>query len=442
MSDQYEDQRSTEGQQRVFANKYSRSQGVESYARRRKVGTITRVIVSIALILVVGGAIALLTRQFWYMAAGDASGQKVTNSERISVDHDTIKTVQPASTYILGAGDVIMNNSVLDSGRQEGTDAYNFTHLFGHIKGELEGFDLCLVDQETALAGSSYGYGYSSPLNAPQDLGRAELAAGFNVILRATDHTLDTGHNGIHNELSWWHTENPETPVLGIAEPDPERNPGLPNYVDNVYTFENKGFKVAIINHTWGVDEYNESVVSHLTEKKVESDVEQARELGADVIVACPHWGRENDTELSEEETYYAQLYADLGVDVILGTHPRVLQKVEVLEGEDGHKTVCYYSLGCLVSSLEGDSLLGGIAEFTLSRDGDGNCGVEQATLKPIVTHRASGNDFTVYLLSDYTDELAASSWDNRSPESFKELCSDILGGDFDSDSCELHVDL
>lgn len=430
--------------QRVFASYYSRSRGVESYRKRRRVNRITKVAVWIILLLIVGGATVLLGRQLFYSlstALGTSAPEETSSAKQEEV---AITTVQPASISVVCAGDVIANGSVIDSGRQADGDAYNFVHLFANIKDEVEGFDLRVVSQETSLAGSEYGFGETYRLNAPQDLGRAEVAGGFNVILRATDHTLDMGTDGLHNELSWWHVEQPSMPVLGVAEPDPDpiQNPGLSNYVDNVYLFEKDGFKIAIINHSTGIGEEDQGCVAPLTEDQVYRDVQKAKDLGAEMIIACPHWGDENTTEITDEQREFAELYADLGVDVIVGSHPRVLQGVETLSKGDGGKTLCYYSLGCLTSSLDADNMLGGLAEFTLERTDDGGCSVANAVLKPVVTHRASGTDHTTYLLSDYSDELSYSGWDGLTPEHYNQRCLEVLGDDFDTEAEELRIDM
>lgn len=403
----------------------------------------TRIVVALFLLLIVGGAAVLFGRQFFYYLPFGYRPPTQGEAAAKPDDEEPIPTVQPAQVSVLCAGDVVAHGSVVDSGRKEGTEAYNFVHLFAPLRGEVESFDVRTLSQETALAGKNYGFGSFDRLNAPQDLGRAEIADGFNVIMRATDHTLDLGRDALHNELSWWHQEQSSIPVLGVAEPDPEANPGIPDYVSDVYLYEKDGFKVALLNHSWGIAEDDYSVVAALYEDKVSSDVSRARELGADVIVAFPHWGAENSTELSEEETNFARLYSDLGVDVVVGTNPRVLQQVEVLENGEGHKTLCFYSLGCLTSSLQGDNLLGGLAEFSLVRDDKGVCSVADATLKPVVTHRATGDAYSTYLLREYSDELAQSSWEpGQTREYYNERCAEILGDGYDRDACELRIEV
>ena len=421
--------------------KYSRSAGVTAYRRRRRRSRVFRAIVAVILITIIGSAALLFGRAYFDYEKLPFDIPELPSRTEGTYSAESQTEVKPATMRVASAGDIIMNSSVVDSGRLE-SGAYSFNHLFAHLTHELVTFDLRTLSQETAMAGSAYGFGYTWPLNAPQELGRAEVASGFNVILHATDHTLDTGYEGVHNELAWWHSELPNTPVIGIAEPDPISNPGLSNYVDNVFTVDKDGFRIAILNHTVGVVDTDRSVVSALDEAKVRADVEKARSLGAEMVVACPHWGHEGVPEVTEEQRKFARLYADLGVDVICGTNPRTLQPVEVLYGSDNHKTVCFYSLGCLVSSLNHENFLGGIAEYTLERMDGGRCRVRSAVLKPVVTRRAEREAYTIYFLSDYSDELAAIGWDNVSKETFQQMCTDILGSGYDPATCTYKVDL
>jgi len=420
--------------------RYSRAAGVAGYQKRRRQARAFKLVVSVMLMAIMGVTGFLFGRRLLDdMPLTDAG--YIEQEEPVVVSEvEEIPTLQPTQIKLLMAGDVIMNDAVVQSGLKE-SGAYGFDHLFSHLTSELSGFDLRLVDQETGLAGSKFGFGAWMPLNAPQELGRAEVSAGFNVILRATDHTLDNGTEGIHNELAWWESEYPNLPLPGIAEPDPETNPNLSDYVNDVYIYEKEGLKIAVLNHSTLIPEESQGVVSPLTEEKIVADVRKARTAGAELIVACPHWGVENETEPNEEEQNFARIYADNGVDVIIGTHPRVLQRAEVLEGPDGHKTVCYYSLGCLVSSLYSQNFLGGLAEITLARDENGVCSVQSAVLKPVVTHRGNAEDYTVYMLSEYTDDLTYSSWDyDLTPEEAARRCTEILGEGYNTELCELNI--
>ncbi|MBR3157616.1 MAG: CapA family protein [Atopobiaceae bacterium] len=425
---------------------YSRELGVAGYRKRRRRTVVTRIIVATVLIAIIGGASYAFGKQFIDpdKVPFDLPGVERNAQEGASEDAEPAAptTVQPASISLIAAGDVVMDGSVTESGRQE-SGAYDFGHLFGPLADEIGRFDLRMVSQEAALAGSKFGFGAEYPLNAPQDLGRAEREAGFNVVLRASDHSMDTGAEGIHSELVWWHDTFSDMPVLGIADAEPENNPTLSNYVSNVYVYEKDGFKVAVLNHAVNVPDEGQGMVSRLSEEKIASDVAKAREMGAEMIVACPHWGEEYNPNVVEEQTRYAWAYANQGVDVIIGTHPRVLQRTEVLQREDGHKTVCFYSLGCLTSSLTDNSLLGGLAEVQLDRNDQGVCEVTSAVLKPVITHRGNGTDYRTYLFADYSNDLVWNSWDGwPDVDEWNRRCQDILGEGYDPGAREFRVNL
>jgi len=174
-----------------------------------------------------------------------------------------------------------------------------------------------------------------------------------------------------------------------------------------------------------------------MTEAKVRADVAKARALGADAIVACPHWGVEYRTDPSDEEMTFSKLYADLGVDVILGCHPHILQHVETLRNKEGHETVCYYSLGNYVASvMPDDSLIGGVARLTLEKTADGKVSVTQAALVPTIVHKSWGRDMTAFPVASYSDDLAAGSERPGLTRAYaNEFCSSVLGSGYDAEA-------
>ena len=103
--------------------------------------------------------------------------------------------------------------------------------------------------------------------------------------------------------------------MIGVADPYGES--GATNYVENVYVYEKEGFRVAILNYSsgtnlWGGD-MDGAVISFISEEKILADVARAREAGADMIVACPHWGTEYQDMYSDGQAYWAQFMADAG---------------------------------------------------------------------------------------------------------------------------------
>ena len=172
-----------------------------------------------------------------------------------------------------------------------------------------------------------------------------------------------------------------------------------------------------------------------MDEEKITSDVTAARQ-NADVVIVFPHWGTENSTSVSDYQREYVKLFSDLGVDIVIGTHPHVLQPVEWVENETtGKKMLVYYSLGNFISHQTSlNQLCGGMARINIEKRND-EITITSATLTPVVCwYRNTGGqyDFSVYKLSDYTEELGSShAQSGATPEYFKEYATDIVPEEF-----------
>lgn len=355
---------------------------------------------------------------------------------------------------LLMVGDILYHYQVRMSGLQD-DGSRNYDHIFQHVLGELENKDIKVLNQETPLGGSVItgsapdGFDGYPEFNGPQEIGDAEAKAGFNVVLKATNHAMDHSsslsdpYTLVRSEQNYWATQHPEMAVIGEANPDDETSS-----VDDVYVFQKDGFKVALLNYTQDLNG-NEGfdtlgVVSMLEEDHVRETMAKAREL-ADMIVVFPHWGEEYNLEPVEMQYEWAQFFVDQGADVIIGNHPHVMEPVTTLTNADGESVPCYWSTGNFVStSPSNESLVGGIAEITLHKDADGKCSVTSAEFKPIISHIGLGTSMTTYLITDWTDDLASTNYlntemnpdtDNTSltPEWANSFCTQVLGSNYDA---------
>lgn len=353
--------------------------------------------------------------------------------------------VEPATIQVMMIGDVLMHDEIIDSGAL-GDGSYDFDFVFENIRDQIDAADLRILNQETVMGEPDMGYhlymGSAGPImNTPTALADSEARFGFNLILKATNHTLDRGYSGLAHELNYWKSAYPNMPVVGVNNPDAlGTSDDSQNYVDNVYIYEQNGMKIGILNYTWATNENvdwstDQQVISYLSEEKIRADVEAARAAGAEMIIACPHWGIEYTTIPSEEEETYSKLFTELGVDLILGAHPHILQPVELLRNESGHKTTCFYSVGNYVAAslMDEQSLIGGIARATLQRNADGSYAVTQASLVPTVICHTYGPHMSAFPLTSYTNDLAAeSSRPGLTPDYAYAFCEDVLGAGFD----------
>lgn len=351
----------------------------------------------------------------------------------------------PATIDVMMIGDILMHDELVTSGNR-GDGTYDFGFLFDHIRDHIDACNLRMLNQETVMGPPERGYslvvGPVGPImNTPTALADTEAALGFNLILKSSNHVLDQQYEGLAHELDYWRAAHPEIPVIGVNNPhllDSEDQ--SQNYVDNVYMYEHDGMKVAVLNYTYDTNDHMDGetdwrVVSYLSEDKVRADVAKAREAGAEMIIACPHWGIQYDTEPSQEEMTYSKLFCELGVDVIFGCHPHILQRVEMLQNAEGHKTVCFYSMGNFVAAglMETQTLLGGVARVTLQRHEDGTYEVSAASLHPTVICYTTGPNMTAWPILQWNNDLAAQSFrSDLTVDYAQSFCSQVLGPSYD----------
>lgn len=304
---------------------------------------------------------------------------------------------------LLAVGDNLIHIEVVQSGLKE-DGSYNYDHLYDEIKDDIMAADIAVVNQETILGGRDLTYSGYPAFNSPTEIGDALINAGFDVVLHATNHTLDKGLQGVLNTLDYW-DKHPEITVLGINRSGEDRN--------RIAIIEKNGIRIAMLNYTYGLNGYKiprdrPYLVNLLDKDLMEADLKKARSE-ADFVVVFPHWGTEYSYEPSKSQKELVEFFYELGVDIVIGTHPHVLQPVELITSESGHNMLVYYSLGNFLSyQKEAARMLGGMAHVTITKDDTGTY-ISSASITPIVTHYEHGPadySFGVYKLSEYTPEM------------------------------------
>lgn len=289
----------------------------------------------------------------------------------------------------VAVGDLLCHNAILDQGQREG----GFDFLFAHVSPLLESADLAVLNQESVLVSDPGRISAAPPFGAPLALGQAVADAGFDAVTLANNHALDQGSAGLTDTQSFY--ENAGVAVLGVG--------------GACTVIEKNSVRLALLNYTYGTNgrpQPENGAVSLLDdEARIREELRSAR-TGADAVVVFAHWGTEYAAVPDGEQRRWAQLFADEGVDLVIGTHPHVLQGVERLTGVSGHETLVFWSLGNFVSNQQRvETNLGGLARVRFIKDDDG-CQIAEYALEGLVTHQERGLT-TVYPLADYTDTLA-----------------------------------
>lgn len=310
---------------------------------------------------------------------------------------------KPVTIRITAAGDNLLHDPISKLAKQsDGT--YDYTYLYKYIKKAVEGSDIAYINEEVMLCDVVANYPRFSAMSSVAD---ALLDAGFNVMNLATNHSLDRGVPGLETCLENVHQRDFDA-ILGAFRTEDESKQQI--------IVEKQGIRFGFLSYTYGLNGLNlpadkQWMVARIEEEKIRTECAALRE-NCDYLIVSMHWGNEYQTKQNAEQEALAQILAEEGVDLVIGTHPHVIQPAVWYDRPDGGKMYCVYSLGNFVSNQHRrDTMLGGLLDMTLEFDATtGNLlAVKSAGIIPLVMHFQ--NRFTVqhaYLLEDYTDQLAA----------------------------------
>jgi len=284
---------------------------------------------------------------------------------KIKEDNNEIKEVileeEKYEISLVMVGDALIHDDIyLDA--KEG-DNYNFCKMLEPIKEIVSKHDLAYYNQETILGGTEIGLSSYPAFNSPYEVGNAFLDAGFNLVSLATNHTLDRGEKAVHNSRNYWNSKatNSTDSVLAVGSysSNEERDKVEIRSSNNItytmlnYTYGTNGIKVPTgkeyLVNVWSVTGSNpETDTSYQNYKEiVRNDINRVRDK-VDLLMVAMHWGVEYQISPNSYQKDMANFLAELGVDIIIGTHPHVIQPIEWIDD-----TLVIYSLGNFISAHE-----------------------------------------------------------------------------------------
>lgn len=369
----------------------------------------------------------ILTAALAVLLAGCAQNapvqQEQPEEEKVIIEKDR-------EVSFLVAGDNLIHGLIYYSGDQ-GDGSYSFDRMYERVSDEISSADIAYLNQETICGGTQLGLQSYPTFNSPYEILDSVAAAGFDWISTSSNHSMDVGEEGILSQLS--HLE--ELPQLIQTGTNASADEAKEYKV-----IEKNGVKIGLLSYTYGLNGFalpdgKEYLVNLIDEDRIREDMKALNQI-SDVQVVSMHWGVEYQFEENEEQRALAQLLSDEGADVIIGTHPHVLQPMEVLKGEEGNETLVMYSLGNFVSAQDVNSrMLGGMAKWTLVyHPSDKSVSFKNICFEPTVMYfDPSGTDVQVYPLSEYTDDTGASHYlsaygQDMSKQYFIDLVREIMG--------------
>lgn len=295
-----------------------------------------------------------------------------------SSDDNTVKKI--ASATVVNTGDILIHNPVL-YGAETSDGGYDFSPLFEPVSSYFKAADLAVANLEVSLGGEQSGeYNGYPAFNTPDQLIDDLKDAGVSFLLTANNHCYDTGLFGLKRTVQVLKEK-------GMAYTGTRENTN-----ESTYTVKDvNGINIGMACYTYSGtpstgrisingatikteanDLINTFCYDHLDEfyTEVEQMIADMKTNGADCTVFYLHWGNEYKLQPNEYQKTIAQKLCNMGVDVIVGGHPHVIEPIELLYSEGGdHTTVCLYSMGNAVSNQRREELTG-LCETGHTEDG------------------------------------------------------------------------
>jgi len=320
-------------------------------------------------------------------------------------DKITPEITEHYTLSFLAAGDNLLHSSVympLMIGEKP-----DLSFLYSEVKDIVEKADVAFINQETVMAGESYGYTGYPLFNAPQRIANALADTGFDIINLANNHAMDMGSSGLYATLDFLDTME-EFTVIGA------RKQG-----ESARIITKNNITLGFLSYTYSLNgialpSNNPNLVSLINRNKMSEEITALRPL-CDFLIVSMHWGEEYRLQPGNDQISLAYFLAEHNVDLIVGHHPHVLQKAELIRLDDGRKTLCFYSLGNFISHQnERERIIGALMAVTFSKTVSN---INPASLSiinygfiPVITHYdRSYRNTKSYPLFLYTDDLLQS---------------------------------
>lgn len=329
-----------------------------------------------------------------------------TSNENIIAEEPVIEDI----TIDIGAiGDIMCHSPNYKAAYDASSKTYNFSPFFTQIAEYTSTPDITIGNLETTFAGESRGYSGYPTFNSPSELGQAIKDIGVDVLCTANNHCIDKGYSGIVNTLD-------TLDELGLSHMGTSRSSEEQN---KILTKNVNGINIAFLAFTYGtngitIPSGKEYSVNLIDKDLIAEQINLAKELDVDLICVNMHWGIEYSTTPNSEQKQLADFLFENGVDIILGSHPHVLQPMEkrTVTLEDGSKKDGFliYSLGNFISNQSDintrDTV---ILDIKITKSGkDGKITIDEVNYTPVYCYNKGAGSKNRYELIDLNTALSS----------------------------------
>jgi len=327
-----------------------------------------------------------------------------------------------ATASISAQGDLLMHKPIFDnaSACKQDDGSYDFSSIFRYLKDTTQSYDYAIANLETTFGGDGFPYQGNPSFNCPDPFIDSVVDAGYDLLLTANNHSYDTLMTGITRTLET--VRGAGLQALGTRLSEDELRYSI---------VEINGIKIGMVCYTYtsglsnaGKPRLNGNTpvekpelvnwFSNTNPQKLYNEMEtilaDMKENGAEATMLFIHWGNEYELKQNSHQKKQAQALCDLGVDVIVGGHPHVVQPVEVLTSttDPKHNTLCIYSMGNAVSNQRKHNIPqcgtahvedGILFSITFEKYSDGAVYIAEADILPTWVNMHSGDGGMEYNL-------------------------------------------
>ncbi len=307
------------------------------------------------------------------------------------------------------AGDAMQHQAQLDAARSD--SGYSYDSYFSAVSPFISTADLAVVNLETPVGDGRHS-GYPC-FYAPTEYLDALADAGFDLFLTANNHTLDRGAKGLRSTIA--ELDKRGLDHIGTYCDDSCRSASLPLIKDV------NGFKIGFVNCTYGTNGIvprDGVVVDYIDRARIKADVLEAREKGAELVCVCIHWGDEYHLLPNNSQRHLADFLEAIGVDMIIGAHPHVIQPFELRPNRysPGRNVLLVYSLGNFISNMKTPDTRGGaVVHVKLFRGEDKVPVIKKADYRLVFTIPGDSPSNNFRLLE--ADSVADTRWNSKARE-------------------------
>ncbi|WP_099313497.1 CapA family protein [Clostridium paraputrificum] len=274
----------------------------------------------------------------------------------------TIAEKEDTTISVLGAGDVLMHMEQVYSGYDSKTNTYNYDNFFTYVKNYVSTSDLAICNSETTYLGKGHNFSGYPKFNSPKEILNSIKNAGFDMVCSTYNHINDMGDKGIESTAKL--IKEAGLDLLGIKNTVKDKN-----YIVK----DIKGVKIGITNYTYSTIDKNgyryinglplskemEPKINLFSDSNIENDINNMKSTydnmikdGAEFTIFYIHWGNEYQLQPSAQQEKLAGMLNSIGVNVIFGSHPHVVQPIRTLKNDtNGNETLVCYSLGNFISN-------------------------------------------------------------------------------------------